>query len=135
VPGAVFSGCGRLLKKYGVEAWQLIFEITESNSLTNLEQANQTLGQLQKMGCSVAIDDFGTGYASYARLKNVNADILKIDGSFIRNIVSNSLDYQIVASICHLARMKKCGSWRSTSRMKRYAAQWLRWVSIICRGI
>ena len=98
---------GRLLNKYGVEAWQLIFEITESNSLTNIEQANQTLGQLQKMGCSVAIDDFGTGYASYSRLKNVNADILKIDGSFIRNIVSNSLDYQIVASICHLARMKK----------------------------
>lgn len=85
----------------------MIFEITESNSLTNLEQANQTLGQLQQMGCSVAIDDFGTGYASYSRLKNVNADILKIDGSFIRNIVSNSLDYQIVASICHLARMKK----------------------------
>ena len=98
---------GRLLNKYGVEAWQLIFEVTESNSLTNIEQANQTLGQLQKMGCSVAIDDFGTGYASYSRLKNVNADILKIDGSFIRNIVSNSLDYQIVASICHLARMKK----------------------------
>lgn len=97
----------RLLKKYGIEAWQLIFEITESNSLTNLEQANHTLGQLQKMGCRVAIDDFGTGYASYARLKNVNADILKIDGSFIRNIVSNSLDYQIVASICHLAQMKR----------------------------
>lgn len=97
----------RLLRKYRIEAWQLIFEITESNSMTNLEQANQTLGQLQQMGCRVAIDDFGTGYASYARLKNVNADILKIDGSFIRNIVSNSLDYQIVASICHLARMKK----------------------------
>lgn len=97
----------RLLKIHSVEAWQLIFEVTESNSLTNIEQANQTLGQLQNMGCRVAIDDFGTGYASYARLKNVNADILKIDGSFIRNITSNSLDYQIVASICHLARMKK----------------------------
>lgn len=96
-----------LLEKYGVEPWQLIFEITESHSLTNLYQADQTLSQLQSMGCQVAIDDFGTGYASYARLKNVNADILKIDGSFIRNIVSNSLDYQIVASICHLARMKK----------------------------
>jgi EAL domain-containing protein (putative c-di-GMP-specific phosphodiesterase class I) len=59
------------------------------------------------MGVRIAIDDFGTGYASYARLKSVDADILKIDGSFIRNIVSNSLDYQIVASICHLARMKK----------------------------
>jgi len=81
--------------------------VTESNSLTNINQANQTLGQLQQMGCRVAIDDFGTGYASYARLKNVNADILKIDGSFIRNLTSNSLDYQIVASICHLARMKK----------------------------
>ena len=67
----------------------------------------QTMNHLQQMGCRIAIDDFGTGYASYARLKNVDADILKIDGSFIRNIVSNSLDYQIVASICHLARMKK----------------------------
>ncbi|EFN8391297.1 TPA: EAL domain-containing protein, partial [Escherichia coli] len=65
------------------------------------------LQHLQELGCQIAIDDFGTGYASYARLKNVNADLLKIDGSFIRNIVSNSLDYQIVASICHLARMKK----------------------------
>jgi len=63
--------------------------------------------QLQKLGCLIAIDDFGTGYASYARLKSVDADILKIDGSFIRNIADNSLDYQIVASICHLARMKK----------------------------
>lgn len=97
----------QLLKQYQVEPWQLVFEVTESNSLTNAEQAQLTLGQLQQFGCQIAIDDFGTGYASYARLKNVNADILKIDGSFIRNIVSNSLDYQIVASICHLARMKK----------------------------
>ena len=97
----------QLLVKYKVEAWQLIFEVTESNALTNAEQAQATLLQLQSLGCQIAIDDFGTGYASYARLKNVNADILKIDGSFIRNIVSNSLDYQIVASICHLARMKR----------------------------
>lgn len=97
----------QLLNKYKVEAWQLIFEVTESNALTNAEQAQATLLQLQSLGCQIAIDDFGTGYASYARLKNVNADILKIDGSFIRNIVSNSLDYQIVASICHLARMKR----------------------------
>lgn len=96
----------QLLTQYQVEPWQLVFEVTESNSLTNAEQAQLTLGQLQQFGCQIAIDDFGTGYASYARLKNVDADILKIDGSFIRNIVSNSLDYQIVASICHLARMK-----------------------------
>lgn len=97
----------RLLTTYAVEPWQLIFEVTECSTFGSAEQAMQTLRQLQKMGVRIAIDDFGTGYASYARLKSVDADILKIDGSFIRNIVSNSLDYQIVASICHLARMKK----------------------------
>ena len=96
----------RLLRKYSVEAWQLVFEITESSGFGDSPMAAQTLRQLQQMGVRIAIDDFGTGYASYARLKSVDADILKIDGSFIRNIVSNSLDYQIVASICHLARMK-----------------------------
>lgn len=97
----------RLLKKYGIEAWQMIFEITESSGFGNAELARHTVKQLQKMGCRIAIDDFGTGYASYARLKSIDADMLKIDGSFIRNIADNSLDYQIVASICHLARMKK----------------------------
>ncbi len=97
----------RLLAKYAIEAWQLIFEVTESSTLGRTDLAAPTLRQLQKMGIRIAIDDFGTGYASYARLKSVDADILKIDGGFIRNIVSNSLDYQIVASICHLARMKK----------------------------
>lgn len=97
----------RLLKIYGIEAWQLIFEVTESSCFGNTDLAAQVIRQLQQMGCRIAIDDFGTGYASYARLKSVDADILKIDGSFIRNIVDNSLDHQIVASICHLARMKK----------------------------
>ncbi|HEY3984750.1 sensor domain-containing phosphodiesterase [Cedecea sp.] len=96
-----------LLTKYRIEPWQLVFEVTESHSLTNLEQANVTLKMLQRMGCRIAIDDFGTGYASYARLKELSADILKIDGSFIRNILTSSLDYQVVSSICQLARMKK----------------------------
>jgi EAL domain-containing protein (putative c-di-GMP-specific phosphodiesterase class I) len=55
----------------------------------------------------VAIDDFGTGYASYARLKTLNVDMLKIDGSFIRNMLNNSLDYQIIESICMVARLKR----------------------------
>ncbi|MCU6215883.1 sensor domain-containing phosphodiesterase [Enterobacter bugandensis] len=97
----------RLLAKYAIEPWQLIVEVTECSTFCNAEQGLHILRQLQKMGVRIAIDDFGTGYASYARLKSVDADILKIDGDFIRNIVNNSLDYQIVASICHLARMKK----------------------------
>ena len=96
-----------LLAEYDIQAWQLVFEITESHSLVNPDQARRTLSELQDLGCRVAIDDFGTGYASYARLKHISADILKIDGSFIRNIATSSMDYQIVSSICHLARMKK----------------------------
>ncbi|MFW0767571.1 EAL domain-containing protein [Trabulsiella odontotermitis] len=102
-PDAVIN----LLGKYAIEPWQLIFELTERQPVPHPEQARQTMRYLQQMGCRVAIDDFGTGYASYTRLKDVDADMLKIDGSFIRNIVSSSLDYQIVASICQLARMKK----------------------------
>ncbi|HEX4503699.1 MAG TPA: EAL domain-containing protein [Scandinavium sp.] len=95
-----------LLKRHNIQGWQIIFEITESQSLSHPEQAMQNMEQLQELGCRIAIDDFGTGYASYARLKKVKADILKIDGSFIQNLLSSSLDYQIVSSICHLARMK-----------------------------
>lgn len=95
-----------LLKRHNIQGWQLVFEITETQSLGHPEQALQNMEQLQALGCRIAIDDFGTGYASYARLKKVSADILKIDGSFIQNLLTSSLDYQIVSSICHLARMK-----------------------------
>jgi len=95
-----------LLKRHNIQGWQLVFEITETQSLSHPEQAMQNIEQLQALGCRIAIDDFGTGYASYSRLKKINADILKIDGSFIQNLLSSSLDYQIVSSICHLARMK-----------------------------
>lgn len=97
----------QLLAKYQIKAQQLIFKVTKSNALTNVKQAQITLQHLQKLSCQIAINNFSTGYASYAQLKNVNANLLKINSSFIRNIVSNSLNYQIVASICHLAQIKK----------------------------
>ncbi len=56
---------GRLLAKYQIEAWQLIFEVTESNALTNVKQAQITLQHLQELGCQIAIDYFGTGYGKY----------------------------------------------------------------------
>ena len=95
-----------LLQAYNIEPWQIIFELTENYALSNPELVCQTLERLRALGCRVAIDDFGTGYASYARLKTMNVDILKIDGSFIRNLLASSIDYQVVDSICRLARMK-----------------------------
>ena len=96
-----------MLARYGIEPWQLIIEITENQSMTYPEQALDNIEILREAGCRIAIDDFGSGYASYARLKKLSADILKIDGSFIQNLLKCSLDYQIVSSICHLARMKR----------------------------
>ncbi len=95
-----------LLIQHSISAEQIVLEVTETDELTNNIQAEKTLDALQRLGCKIAIDDFGTGYATYARLRNMQADILKIDGSFIKNILSSEMDYKIVESICKLARMK-----------------------------
>ncbi|WP_143354521.1 sensor domain-containing phosphodiesterase [Erwinia amylovora] len=95
------------LKAHGVEPWQLIIEVKESPMLSDNSWGNRSLAQLRKLGCRVAIDDFGTGYASYSRLKRVQVDMLKIDGSFVCNMLNNSLDYQIIVSICAVARLKR----------------------------
>ncbi|CAO96094.1 sensor domain-containing phosphodiesterase [Erwinia tasmaniensis] len=95
------------LKTHGVEPWQLIIEVKESPMLSDNSWGNRSLAQLRKLGCRVAIDDFGTGYASYSRLKRAQVDMLKIDGSFVRNMLNNSLDYQIIVSICAVSRLKR----------------------------
>lgn len=92
-----------LIAQYAIEPWQLIFRVEDTLHL-EMSHVNQTLQQLQKLGCRVAVDAFGAGCASYARLKDVHADILKIEGDFIRNMAVNSVDYQIVVSIALLAR-------------------------------
>ncbi|TNV20877.1 sensor domain-containing phosphodiesterase [Buttiauxella sp. B2] len=96
----------KLLVRYGISPAQIVLEVTEAHELTNNLQAEKTLDALQRLGCKIAIDDFGAGYASYARLKTMRADTLKIDGSFVHNIISSEIDYKIVESICELARMK-----------------------------
>lgn len=95
-----------LLARHDIEPWQLIFELTDNHLLSSSGRAQHTLAYLQEMGCRVAMDEFGIGYSSYAQLKTMNADMVKIDGSFIRNLLGSSLGYQTVASICLLARMR-----------------------------
>lgn len=94
-----------LIEQYDIEPWQLIFRVDDARHL-EMRHVNQTMEQLQQLGCLVAVDAFGSGCASYARLKDVHADILKIDGDFIRSMVASSVDYQIVVSVGLLARMQ-----------------------------
>ena len=61
---------------------------------------------MRNFGCQIAIDDFGTGYANYERLKRLEADIIKIDGSFVRDVLTDPMDAMIIRSICELAKVQ-----------------------------
>lgn len=96
-----------LLQSYGVEPWQLIINVEESPMLTLHGGGSRAVGQLRQLGCRIAISHFGHGYGSYPLLKEIEADILQLNGAFVRNMLNNSLDYQIIESTCVIARLKK----------------------------
>lgn len=84
----------------------VIIEVTEEQAFSNSETSIHNITLLRDNGFKIAIDDFGTGYANYERLKRMQADVIKIDGCFIKDIASNSLDLMIVKSISDLANAK-----------------------------
>ncbi len=87
----------------GVAADTLCFEITETSLVRNIDRAQRFVSRLQRLGCQVALDDFGTGYSSFAYLKNLPVNYLKIDGSFVRDMLESPLSRAIVASIVNIA--------------------------------
>lgn len=95
----------KLFTQYAIKPERITFEIIESDMIDSMT-ALKVLRQLRQSGCKIAIDDFGTGASSYARLKNLEADILKIDGSFIRNIVNDEFDRHTVMAFCEAAKLK-----------------------------
>jgi len=82
----------------------LCFEITETIAFYNAKHAGKLLGHLRERGCKIAIDDFGVGMQSFARLKELPIDIIKIDGSFVRNLTREHLDYAMVQASVSIAR-------------------------------
>ncbi|OJI52048.1 Cyclic di-GMP phosphodiesterase YfgF [Vibrio vulnificus] len=89
--------------QYQVPLDKICFEVTESSALQNEEQAIETLKVLRAAGCKIALDDFGTGYASFAYLRRLPLDIVKIDGEFIKDLPTNETDRLIVESISNVA--------------------------------
>jgi diguanylate cyclase (GGDEF)-like protein len=81
----------------------LVFEITETNVIKDIERARDFADQLVALGCRVALDDFGTGFATLTHLKQLPAHYLKIDIDFVRNLTTSSRDTAVIRAIVALA--------------------------------
>jgi EAL domain-containing protein (putative c-di-GMP-specific phosphodiesterase class I) len=92
-----------LLKTWQVPANRLVLEITESAIISHLARASETLGRLHALGVRISIDDFGTGYTSLAYLRRLPVNELKIDKSFVMNMMRVNDDAVIVRTIIELA--------------------------------
>ena len=93
------------IKASGLPPAVLCFELTETATIGNLVKAQNFIRSLQDLGCQFALDDFGTGVSSLAYLKDLSVNYLKIDGSFVRDAITNSRSESMIKAIAQLAKV------------------------------
>jgi diguanylate cyclase (GGDEF)-like protein len=93
----------RLFTQHGVAPERISFEVTETAAINSLLNATRLMHGLQELGCRFALDDFGSGYASYAYLRKLPVDEVKIDGAFVRDIAKNPEDRIFVKAITEMS--------------------------------
>jgi EAL domain-containing protein (putative c-di-GMP-specific phosphodiesterase class I) len=91
------------LTSYNIESKYLEIEVTES-VIENIELVMSKINELKAMGVGISIDDFGTGFSSLSMLKNLPFDTLKIDQSFIRDLIDDSKDISLVKTIISIGK-------------------------------
>ncbi len=89
----------------GLDAAKICFEITETAAIASYSQANRFINALKELGCKFALDDFGTGLSSFGYLKHFPVDFLKIDGSFVKEILHDPIDREMVRSINEIGHL------------------------------
>lgn len=89
----------------GIDATKICFEITETAAIDSYAQANRFINALKELGCKFALDDFGTGMSSFGYLKHFPVDFLKIDGSFVKEILHDPIDREMVRSINEIGHL------------------------------
>jgi len=93
-----------MIKRSGIPGHLIGFEITENAAIENLEAATRFIERVRELGCGVALDDFGTGFSSLAYLKSLAVQAIKIDGSFIRDLLTDGRSQALVAAVLEIAR-------------------------------
>ncbi len=95
-----------LIEQHGVEPSRLCFEITETEAVRNLARAVRFIDRLRAVGCQVALDDFGAGMSSFGYLKNLPVDVIKIDGSFVRDLDIDPMSRSIINVITEIGHQR-----------------------------
>ena len=88
----------------GIDPVSIIFEITETAIIENIDIARHFIVELKSLGCRFALDDFGIGFSSLNYIKHLPVDYLKIDGSFVRNLLHDTVDQHLVKAMVEVAR-------------------------------
>jgi diguanylate cyclase (GGDEF)-like protein/PAS domain S-box-containing protein len=110
------------LRRMKIDPRRILFELTETVFIKSLEKACEVVNEIRALGCTFSLDDFGSGFSSLRYLRSLPVDIVKIDGSFVKNIRSDQIDLTLLRSmneIAHLLGKRTVGEFVDSGEMSR----------------
>ena len=116
----LFQVIADLIKDRGIDPHRLMFEITETVAMRDFAASSELIARLRGLGCRVALDDFGAGMSSFGYLKNLELDMVKIDGTFVQELATDRMSQSIVRAVTeigHQQGLKVVAEWVSSADM------------------